>query len=187
MSVSPRSRDRLRLLNRFGTERPGDRLSVGSIGRPLAVIRASTETQRSALQRVFCWNCRFWNREAAPGVPKTAAQTHELLHNRFPECPETHEKHSEPFVSHDNTTTYARLGHFVIGRSEIQVRWSAPFIHAFLCLALPVQTVRAYFASRTQRNPTVPERSILGDISSSFPCLCSRYAWGKYHMEPCGW
>src|SRR5580658_4221113 len=43
-----------------------------------------------------------------------------------------------------------------------------------------------YCESVTQRNPTPPERSMLGDISSSLPCSFSLYACGKYQIEPCG-
>jgi len=40
--------------------------------------------------------------------------------------------------------------------------------------------------STKQRNPTAPERSMLGDISKSLPCSSSINAWGKYQIEPYG-
>src|SRR5690348_5575613 len=39
-------------------------------------------------------------------------------------------------------------------------------------------------ASTTHRNPTVPERSVLGAMSRNFPCSLSLSVTGKYQRVP---
>ena len=71
-----------------------------------------------------------------------------------------------------------------------------PVMVALILLLISVSSVvlrvfgdpmEAYFASRTQRNPTPPERSYPGAINSNLLCWSLRNASGKYQTEPCGW
>ncbi len=63
----------------------------------------------------------------------------------------------------------------------------APRLFLDIFCATVVSSGYFYCASCARRNPSAPERSMLGEIISSLPCSVSLYACGKYQTEPRGW